>query len=92
MVKKKTCIFISGQGSNLNNLITFSRDYNFPIKISLVISNNRNALGLKYAKKYKIPSIIINTKIKNYDKSNLEFLMKNISINVNTNEKFEIPN
>jgi outer membrane lipoprotein-sorting protein len=30
-------------------------------------------------------------KIKNYDKSNLEFLMKNISININTNEKFEIP-
>ena len=68
MVKKRTCIFISGQGSNLKNLITYSRDYNFPIKISLVISNNRNALGLKYAKKYKIPSIIINTKIKNYDK------------------------
>ncbi len=31
-------------------------------------------------------------KIKNYDKSTLEFLMKNISLNVNTNEKFEIPN
>ena len=30
-------------------------------------------------------------KIKNYDKSNLEFLMKNILININTNEKFEIP-
>ena len=30
-------------------------------------------------------------KIKNYDKSNLEFLMKNISININTNERFEIP-
>ena len=29
-------------------------------------------------------------KIKNYDKSNLEFLMKNISININTNERFEI--
>jgi outer membrane lipoprotein-sorting protein len=31
-------------------------------------------------------------KIKNYDKSNLEFLMKDILININTNEKFEIPN
>ena len=30
-------------------------------------------------------------KIKNYDKSSLEFLMNNISININTNEKFEIP-
>jgi hypothetical protein len=33
---------------------------------------------------------IVGWKIKNYDKSNLEFLMKNISINVNTGEKFEI--
>jgi len=30
-------------------------------------------------------------KIKNYGKSSLEFLMNNISININTNEKFEIP-
>jgi outer membrane lipoprotein-sorting protein len=30
-------------------------------------------------------------KIKNYDKSNLEFLMKNVLININTNEKFEFP-
>jgi hypothetical protein len=34
---------------------------------------------------------IIGWKIKNYDNSNLEFLMKNIFININTNEKFEIP-
>jgi len=34
---------------------------------------------------------IIGWKIRNYDKSNLEFLMKNISINISTNEKFEIP-
>jgi outer membrane lipoprotein-sorting protein len=34
---------------------------------------------------------IVGWKIKNYDKSNLEFLMKNISINFNTSEKFEIP-
>jgi hypothetical protein len=34
---------------------------------------------------------IVGWKIKNYDKSNLEFLMKNILINIKTNEKFEIP-
>jgi len=34
---------------------------------------------------------IVGWKIRNYDKSNLEFLMKNISINISTNEKFEIP-
>ena len=67
MVKKNTCIFISGQGSNLKNLIIHSRDNIFPIKISLVISNNKNANGIIYAKKFNIPYIYINTKNKNYD-------------------------
>ena len=67
MVKKKTCIFISGQGSNLKNLIYHSRNNNFPIKISLVISNNEKAYGLNYAKKYKIPFVLINTKIQSYE-------------------------
>ena len=56
MVKKiKSCIFISGNGSNLKSLIKNSRDYNFPIKIELIISNNINAGGLQLAKKYSIP-------------------------------------
>ncbi len=67
MVKKKTCVFISGQGSNLKNLISRSRESNFPIRISLVISNNKEAYGINYAKKNKIPFIFINTKIKNYE-------------------------
>mgnify|MGYP001333477701 FL=1 len=67
MVKKNTCIFISGHGSNLKNLISHTRNNNFPIKISLVISNNKNAYGINYAKKYKIPYVFINTKIKNYE-------------------------
>ena len=56
MVKKiNACIFISGRGSNLKSIIMSSRDYNFPIKIELIISNNKNAKGLLLAKKYKIP-------------------------------------
>ena len=54
MVKIRSCIFISGQGSNLKNIIFRSRDNSFPIKVSLVISNNKNANGINYAKKYKI--------------------------------------
>ena len=46
MVKKNTCVFISGQGSNLRNLIFHSRDDKFPVKISLVISNNKKAFGI----------------------------------------------
>ena len=53
--------------SNLKNLIYRSRDKNFPIKISLIICNNKNAYGIFYAKKYKIPYIFINTKDRNYE-------------------------
>ena len=55
MVRKNTCIFISGYGSNLKNLINQSRDYNFPINIRLVISNNKKVYGITYAKKNSIP-------------------------------------
>jgi len=53
--KVKACILISGTGSNLESIIKGSRNYNFPIKIELIISNNINAKGLKLAKKYSIP-------------------------------------
>jgi len=56
MVNKiSSCVFISGNGSNLKSLIKSSRDYNFPIKIQLIISNNINAAGLRFAKRYSIP-------------------------------------
>ena len=56
MVNKiKSCVFISGNGTNLKSIIKSSRDYSFPIKIELIISNNRKAKGLELAKKYSIP-------------------------------------
>ena len=76
MVKKNTCIFISGNGSNLKNLILSSRSSNFPIKISLIICNNTNANGIIYAKKYNIPYIFINTKFKNYENKIFYYLKK----------------
>ena len=76
MVKKKACIFISGQGSNLKNLILRSRAENFPIKVSLVISNNIKANGINYARKYKIPYIFINCQLKNYENKILFYLKK----------------
>jgi phosphoribosylglycinamide formyltransferase-1 len=80
MVKKRTCVFISGQGSNLHNLISWSRVNNFPIKINLIISNNKKAFGLNYAKKYNIPFIVIDTNIKNHDTMIL-FNLKKYKIN-----------
>ena len=76
MVKKNTCIFISGHGSNLKNLILRSRDKNFPIKISLVICNNTKAKGINYAKKYNIPYVFINSSHKNYENKILLDLKK----------------
>lgn len=76
MVKKNTCVFISGNGSNLKNLILHSRENIFPIKISLIISNNKKANGIVYARKYKIPYIFINTKSKNYENTVLSNLKK----------------
>ena len=50
MVKKNSCVFISGAGTNLKALIHNSRQYNFPVNIKLVVTNKKNAKGLKYAK------------------------------------------
>tara|TARA_B110001452_G_C15121054_1_gene390707 strand:+ start:66 stop:629 length:564 start_codon:yes stop_codon:yes gene_type:complete len=72
MVKKKACIFISGYGSNLNSLINYSRNHSFPINVSLVISNNINANGLKYAKKNSIPYLVVDTKKRNYENTILK--------------------
>ena len=52
--KVKSCVFISGTGSNLKSIIKSSREYNFPIKIELIISNNIKAKGLRLAKKHGI--------------------------------------
>ena len=60
MVKKNACVFISGSGSNLNALLKSSREYNFPINFNYIISNNKEAKGLKLAKLYKIPFRVLN--------------------------------
>jgi len=69
--KIKTAVFISGKGTNLRNLIKFSKLKKSPIKICLVFSSSRLAKGLNYAKKYLI-------KMKIYDftnKKKAEFLI-----------------
>ena len=49
--KVKTAVFISGKGSNLKNLIKFSKLKNYPFSVDLIISNTNKAKGLKYSKK-----------------------------------------
>ena len=52
--KFKTAVFISGTGSNLKNLIKFSKKKKTPISIDLIISNTNKAKGLKYANQFNI--------------------------------------
>ena len=62
--KKKIAVFISGKGSNLKNLINHSYKKKSKFTISLIISNNSKAIGLKYSKQFKIKKKIINYKNK----------------------------
>ena len=64
--KIRTAVFISGTGSNLENLIKFSLKKRSPIEIILIISNNTKAKGLKFAKMYKIKK-----KVYNYEKKKI---------------------
>jgi len=77
IIKKKTAVFISGRGSNLKNLIEFSKKEISPIDIKLVISDNFYAKGLIYAKENKIRSIVLrNTSKKLFEKKLLNYLKK----------------
>ena len=66
-IKKKTAIFISGNGSNMKNLIKFSKIKKSPIKVDFVISSNKKSNAIKYLKKNKIDFKIFNFKKKNRD-------------------------
>tara|TARA_B100000787_G_C16081941_1_gene244852 strand:- start:193 stop:771 length:579 start_codon:yes stop_codon:yes gene_type:complete len=75
--KLKTAVFISGNGSNLRNLIKFSKIKKTPISINLVISDVSEAIGLKYADQFNIKKKIFNSyNIKNTEKKILILLMK----------------
>ena len=76
--KIKTAVFISGTGSNLKNLIKFSKQRNFPISIDLIISNNAKAKGLNYGNNFKIKKKVFNFRYKIIaEKKILSLLLKN---------------
>ena len=58
--KIKTAVFISGAGSNLRNLIKFSKIKKNPISIDLIISSTKSAKGLKFADQFSIKKKILN--------------------------------
>ena len=75
--KVKTAIFISGTGSNLKSLIKFSKHKKSPIIISMIISNNSKAKGLRYSKIYKIKKKVFDFKNALSEKKVITELKKN---------------
>ena len=79
--KLRVSVFISGRGTNLKSLINFSKRKSSPIKIVLIITNNKNAKGIYFAKKNKIKFLFINYKNKNNAESKILINLKSHNIN-----------
>ena len=75
-IKIKTAVFISGRGSNLKNLLKFSKKKISPISIDLIISDNKYATGLKFSEKFNINKKIFNFNNTKIDSLLLEFIRK----------------
>ena len=78
--KISTAVFISGRGSNLKSLIKYSKSKKSIIKIKLVVSNNSNAKGIKFAKKSKIKFYVSN--YNNVDISENQILKRLNKLNI----------
>ena len=74
--KIKAAVFISGAGSNLKNLIKFSKIKKTPISIDLVVSNTHLAKGLKYTDQFKIKKKVFNFKNFREAEKNILILLK----------------
>ena len=75
-IKIRTAIFISGNGSNMKNLIKFSKIKNSPIKVDMVISSNKKSKAIQYLKKNKIDFKIFNFRQKNKDERKIMSILK----------------
>ena len=60
--KTKTAVFISGNGSNLKNLIKFSKIKKSPISIDLIFSNTSKAKGLRFSNQFNIKKYVLSFK------------------------------
>jgi phosphoribosylglycinamide formyltransferase-1 len=74
--KIKTSVFISGTGSNLKNIIKFSKTKKSPISIDLIISNTIKAKGLRFAKQFKINKRVFNFKNSDNEEKKILSLLK----------------
>lgn len=78
---KKVAIFISGRGSNLETILEKRKNGFLSCDIPFVFSNKKEAKGIEIAKKYQIPTVILErknfTSQNKYDEEVLSLLNKN---------------
>jgi len=60
--RKRTAVFVSGGGSNLQALLDAAAHPEFPAEIVLVLSNKADAYGLERAKKAGVPTVVLSHK------------------------------
>ena len=74
--KINIAVFISGTGSNLKNLIQFSKRKKSPFLVRLIISSNLKSKGLRFAKIFKIEKKIYKFKNKSLDEKEILKILK----------------
>ncbi len=74
--KINIAVFISGTGSNLKNLIQFSKRKRSPFLVRLIISSNLKSKGLRFAKIFKIEKKIYKFKNKSLDEKEILKILK----------------
>jgi len=74
--KKKICVFISGNGSNLKSLYKFSQLKKSHFVIKLVISNKKKSKGFFFATQKKIDSFVIEKDKQIFETKSLKILQK----------------
>ena len=78
--KVKTAVFISGTGSNLRNLIKFSKIKNSPISIDLILSSTSKAKGLRFSNQFNIKKYVSSFKNYKITEANILNLLKKENI------------
>ena len=82
MVKQKIncAVFVSGRGSNLKSIYKYSKTKYSKILLKLVISNKPEVLSVKFARRKKINTKIINYKNKSLAEKNIIRCLKKNNI------------
>jgi phosphoribosylglycinamide formyltransferase 1 len=63
MAKKRVAVLISGRGSNMTALIEAAKAPDYPAEITLVVSNQPEALGLAHARQQGVATAIIDHRV-----------------------------